>query len=43
MDINELKKHFVYLNKEYTEGEVYKIKYHFLLKCEDINRSKFVI
>ena len=29
MDINELKKYFVYLNKEYTEGEVYKIKYHF--------------
>ena len=29
MDINELKKHLVYLHKEYIEGEVYKIKYQF--------------
>ena len=29
MDINELKKYFVYLNKEYTEGAVYKILSNF--------------
>ena len=38
MDINDLKKYFVYLNKEYTEGEVYKIKYHF--DIDDLKKVK---
>lgn len=29
MDINELKQYFVYLDKDFVEGEVYKIKYPF--------------